>query len=52
MSFRGLRPLEAPGATIESSMKIVETDNSVRIYMWISPPTLPSKTGFLGLLKC
>ena len=52
MSFLGLRPLEAPGATMESPMKIVQTDNSVRNYMWISPPTLLSKTGFLGLLKC
>ena len=33
MSFLGLRPLEAPGATMESPMKIVQTDYSVRNYM-------------------
>ena len=51
MSFRGLRPLD-PSAMMESPMKIVQIDNSVRNYMWILPPILPSKTGFLGLLKC
>ena len=50
MSFWGLPP--TPGAMMESLMKIVQIDNSVRNYMWILPLILPSKTGFLGLLKC
>ena len=41
-----------PGAMMETPMKIVQIDNSVQSYMWILPLILPSKTGFLGLLKC
>ena len=47
---RGSAPL-TPGATMESLMKIVQIDNSVRNYMWILPPILTSETGFPGLLK-
>ena len=48
ISFRGLRPLD-PCAKIEYPMKIVQINNSVQNYMWILPPILPSKMGFLGL---
>ena len=52
MSWRGLRPLDPPRATMEFPMKIVQIDTSVQNYMWILPPIVPSKTGVDGLLKC
>ena len=54
MSFGGLRPW-TPGAMMESPMKIVQIEANWQFSAKLRvnfTPILPSKTGFLGLLKC
>ena len=50
ISFRGLCSLD-PRCHDGISDEIVQIDNSVQNYMWILPPILPSKMGFLWALK-
>ena len=50
ISYRGSAPW-TPSTTMESPMKIVQIDNSVRNYMWILLLILPSKMGVPGLFK-
>ena len=56
MSFRELNPWTPSTRGVESwhwpPVKMVHTENSFQNNMWIFPPVLPSKTGFLRLLNC